>query len=236
MASVLEQLENNEAVLLMYLAEELPAADHAEVERMLAVDAGLRDQLERLRDAHEWFSAEMGRGDRSARTAVSEGAAVRRVGRAMRQWQARRAASAPAAVAASAGLRYPWWAYPLAAAASVVIAFLVWWGNTDRPPIAERDVAMVAPSPDDTFATADPATIANYQADMIAQSLVFGEYRGDYRNEYRPDGFGSPGGGEWEESGSLYAAVAPTDQNVLMYLNGTDAAEEDDAAPDDEPI
>jgi anti-sigma factor RsiW len=230
-ASVLEQLESNEALLLMYLAGELPEADRAEVERMLAVDAGLRDQLERLREAQDWFSEEMATGDSSARLAVSEGAAVRRVGRAMRQWQARRAASAPAPVAAPAGLRYPWWAYPLAAAASVVIAFLVWWGNTDRPPAAERNVAVVTPESEDAFASADPVAIANYQAEMIAQSLGFGEYRSD--------GFGpGPGGlgaGDWDEAGSVYAAVAPTDANVLMLLNGSNPADEN-AAPDDEPI
>ena len=228
MASVLQQLENNEAVLLMYLAGELPGGDRAEVERMLAVDARLRDQLERLRETYGWFSEEMSRDDRSVRLAVSEGAAVRRVGRAMRQWQVRRAAGAPAPVGAAAGLRYPWWAYPLAAAASVVIAFLVWWGNTDRPVAADRNVAVVTPSNEDAFAAADPATIANYQGEMIAQSLGFGDYR--------PDGYGGPPAGDWDEPGSLYAAVAPTDANVLMLLNGNNAADETDAASEDEPI
>jgi hypothetical protein len=56
---------------------------------------------------------------------------VRRVVRAMRQWQAGRVAR-PAPAPAKPGLLYPWWAYPLAAAASIVIAFLVWWGHADR--------------------------------------------------------------------------------------------------------
>ena len=50
MSSLLQQLENNEAVLLMYLADELPAEDRAEVEQMLATDAGMRAALESLRD------------------------------------------------------------------------------------------------------------------------------------------------------------------------------------------
>jgi hypothetical protein len=225
--SVLQQLENNDAVLLMYLAGELPDAERTEVERMLAVDAGLRGQLERLREAHAWFAEEMARDDRSTRPAVSQGAAVRRVGRAMRQWHTRRLAEAPAAAAAPRpGLRYPWWAYPLSAAASVVIAFLVWWGNTDRPVPGDRDVAVVAPSAEDVYANADPAAIAGYQGEMIAQSLGFGDYR--------PDGFGGPGGGDWDESGALYAAVAPTDANVLMLLNNL--PEENEAGADDEPI
>src|SRR4051812_38121876 len=157
----------------MYLAGELPEADRAEVDRMLSVDAGLRDQLERLREAYGWFSEEMARDDRSGRLAVSEGAAVRRVGRAMRQWHARRLAAAPAPVEASSGLRYPWWAYPLAAAASVVIAFLVWWGNTERPVLSDRNVAVVSSPADDALAL-DPATLVDYEAEMLAQSLGFG--------------------------------------------------------------
>ena len=52
MPSLLQQLENNEAVLLMYLADELPTDDLAEVEQMLANDPGLRAELESLRAAH----------------------------------------------------------------------------------------------------------------------------------------------------------------------------------------
>jgi hypothetical protein len=50
----------------------------------------------------------------------------------MREWQAERVARPPAEPE-QPSLRYPWWAYPLAAAASVVIAFVVWWGNSERP-------------------------------------------------------------------------------------------------------
>ena len=228
MASVLQQLEGNDALLLMYLAGELPEADRAEVERMLSVDAGLREQLERLREAHGWFTEEMTRDDRSVRLAVSQGAAVRRVGRAMRQWHARRLAEAPVAAAAPSGLRYPWWAYPLAAAASVVIAFLVWWGNTDRPVVSDHNVAMVNQPPDDPLAGIDSRALEEYEADMLQQSLGFGEYR--------PELFAGPGG-NWDESGSLYAAVAPSDSNVLMLMNNNNPADETDGAGlDDEPI
>jgi hypothetical protein len=171
----------------------------------------------------------MTRDDRSDRLAVSEGAAVRRVGRAMRQWHARRLAAAPAPAEAPSGLRYPWWAYPLAAAASVVIAFLVWWGNTDRPVPGDHNYAVVSPPPEDALANADPATVADFEADMLAQSFGFGDYR--------PDSFGGPAGGEWDESGSLYAAVAPTDANVLMLMNNNAADANEGALPDaDEPI
>jgi hypothetical protein len=130
-ADLLQQLENNEAILLMYLAEELPAEDRAEVDQMLAADAGLRNTLERLREAQDGLAAALPALDRIGRLPVPESVAVRRVVRSMEQWQARRLANPPAAVVGPT-LRYPWWAYPMAAAASVVIAFLVWWGNTDQ--------------------------------------------------------------------------------------------------------
>jgi anti-sigma factor RsiW len=130
-ASILQQLPDDEAVLLMYLADELPPGDRTEVEQRLATDPRLRAVLENLRQAQDVFAAEMPALDRSARLPVPEAVAVRRVVRSMRQWHERRLATPPAAETKPA-LRYPWWAYPLAAAASVVIAFLVWWGNSDR--------------------------------------------------------------------------------------------------------
>ena len=31
--------------------------------------------------------------------------------------------------------RFPWWTYPTSAAAAALLAFLVWWGNTDPAPV-----------------------------------------------------------------------------------------------------
>ena len=111
MKSLLQQLENNEAVLLMYLADELPAEDRLEVEQHLAGDANFRREL-----------------DRASHPAVTESAALRQANRVVRAEIARRSLL-PKPVATPRGLRYPWWSYPLATAASVLIAFLVWWGN-----------------------------------------------------------------------------------------------------------
>jgi anti-sigma factor RsiW len=130
-SNLLRQLESDEAILLMYLADELPPEDRQEVSQMLATDPRMRALLERVREAHDGFAAAMPALDRATRLPAPEAAGVRRVVRAMRQWQARRIAR-PAPAPPGPGLMYPWWAYPLAAAASVVIAFLVWWGHADR--------------------------------------------------------------------------------------------------------
>ena len=128
---------------MMYVADELPPEDRAEVERRLAADTGLRAEFELLREAHVSFAATMGALDRSTRPSVPEPVAVARVARAMRQWHADRLVR-PAARDPKPAPRYPWWTYPLAAAASVVIAFVVWWGNAEpeAPRLTGRNVPL----------------------------------------------------------------------------------------------
>ncbi len=56
----------------------------------------------------------------------------------------------PAPVAAvESRLAFPWWCYPLATAAAVVFALVVWWGNSHEapPPATAANVAVgVSPS------------------------------------------------------------------------------------------
>ena len=84
MTSLLHQLENNEAILLMYLAEELPAEDRADVEQQLASDPALRAELEELRATHDGVTSTIERLDVETRLPVSESVAVRRATRMLR--------------------------------------------------------------------------------------------------------------------------------------------------------
>lgn len=202
MANLLQQLENNEAILLMYLADELPAEERAEVEHMLNNDAGLRASLEELRAAHGAFSAGMAALDRATRLPAPESVAVRRVVRDMGQWQARRVANPPKAPPAPT-LRYPWWAYPMAAAASVVIAFLVWWGNTDRTTVRYSDSG---PRYEDT-------EYVQTDADLLAALLTMG---------------GMP-----EFPADRSSVVDPTDYAVLMLIDEPGAATDTPSEGDD---
>ena len=136
--AVLEKLDNNEAVLLMYLADELPAEDRSEIERMLSGDESLRKQLAGLRAANDMTVRALRALDAAVDSvgrarlepgSVAESAAMRRVGRSMRSHLVRQVAQQPATPAAQSGLRFPWWAYPTAATAASVLAFLVWWAN-----------------------------------------------------------------------------------------------------------
>jgi anti-sigma factor RsiW len=180
-SNLLRQLQNNDAVLLLYLAGELPPEDRTEVEQMLATDPLMRGALERLRDASDAFESAMPGLDRATRLPAPEPVAMRRVMRAMRQWQARRLA-APGPAESRRKIRFPLWAYPLAAAASVVIAFLVWWGNTERPGRPDAyamtgkaaPVAVVAPSPQSDVAQAwamgGPADVSDEVTSLIEPS------------------------------------------------------------------
>jgi anti-sigma factor RsiW len=137
-SSLIHEL-NNESLLLMYVAGELPGDDRAEVERMMASDAGLREQFEQIRTAYVGANDAIAGADRSERLALPAGAAARRVGQATRAWYARRVSLAAAAAGERGGrrgLRFPFWSYPMAAAAAIVLAAVsLWWFQAGRGPL-----------------------------------------------------------------------------------------------------
>ena len=96
MVRVIEKLDNNEQVLLMYLADELPAEDRLEVRQMLEVDASLRHEFEHLQSAHQLIGEQLAHLDDASPLAVNADFAARRIGREIRQ-RLRRPKAAPAA-------------------------------------------------------------------------------------------------------------------------------------------
>src|SRR3954469_2838941 len=82
----LSQLDR-EAMLLMYLAGELPDNERIAVEQRLAADAGLTLQLQQLVEAQQRVHGAIEQLDHHDRLPTSEGVASRRVMRAMHQWQ-----------------------------------------------------------------------------------------------------------------------------------------------------
>jgi anti-sigma factor RsiW len=124
---VSEKLTNSSR-LLMYLADELSPADRAQVEQLLGADPALRDELQELDGAIASFDAEMARLD--ATPLQGESAALIRIGSAMRNRMAERSIASISKPAMIAPIRrFPVWAYPSAAAAAVLVAFLVWYGR-----------------------------------------------------------------------------------------------------------
>lgn len=132
---MIEKLENNEQILLMYLAGELPAEDRAGIEQMLAADTSLRRQYEQLQALHVAVGEGLGRLDEISPMPVNTDFAVRQVGRAIRQ-QLARPKVAPAAAASKGPGRSWWWLYPTVAAASVTIVAMIWLNRQASKPVA----------------------------------------------------------------------------------------------------
>jgi anti-sigma factor RsiW len=158
MANLLQQLENNEAILLMYLSGELPEQDRYEVEQMLADDPGLRAALAEVAALHDDVTGLLGRAD-AAQVLSRRETVVRRVGRAIAAAHAS-AAGAPAAAPAKRRLRIAWWAYPIAAAALFVVAVMLLSDQT-------RVRLVVNPDPYHDFPDTVPASQAAPQYAQI---------------------------------------------------------------------
>lgn len=139
---MIERLENNEQILLMYLADELPAEDRAEVEQMLKVDASLGRELKGLRAAQERVHETLGRLDDLSPLPVSVDFAARQVGREIRRELARPKIQYAAPVQ-DRQVRSWRWLYPTVAAASIAIIGMVWLGREATP---SNPVAVTGPT------------------------------------------------------------------------------------------
>jgi negative regulator of sigma E activity len=126
MPSLLHQLDN-ESALVMFIAGELPAEDHAVVERRLASDPEFRAQFEKLRSAYHGVEDAIALADAGERVALPEATAARRVGQAVRSWQVRRLAE-PRERELGGRLRLPAWAYVAASVAVAAVVALAIWG------------------------------------------------------------------------------------------------------------
>ena len=129
MRSLLSQLDSDEAMLLMYLADELPQQDRVQVARMLEQDGGLRAQLETMRALMQ--STEQGLAGAVRVDDISAERAIRNAISAMRVRTAEMRRDEDA-VERDEGWRMPGWAYPVAAAAILLIAFSVYLASMDQ--------------------------------------------------------------------------------------------------------
>lgn len=151
-----EQFDDEQAMLLLYLMDELPAAERVAMERRLAGDAKLRQQLDELRAAHHatWRALEQ------ADKAVHPVAVPRGIQTAIRQWTTRKLVQQGAPVRSRSSWR---WAGPsLAAAAAVLIGIFIWQSAPSNPsaPASNQPprTAAADPAPAETprIAVAEP--------------------------------------------------------------------------------
>ncbi len=135
MSSILEQLQDSNAVALMYLGGELGEEDRLEVERLLAIDPALRAEVEMLRAMQMRVEGVLARWDQTSPAALSQEASVRQISRTMTRWLLDERA-------ARRSLRLLGWAYPLAAAAMIALSCGLWWHYHQRVSTVRGPVAV----------------------------------------------------------------------------------------------
>ena len=163
---VIEKLDNNEQVLLMFLAGELPVEDRQEVAQLLEVDAALRGELDELQGAQQFVDGQLAQLDEWSPLSVSADFAARKIGREMRQRMAR-PKEAPAVADVERPIRSWRWLYPTVAAASIAMIAMVWLGRQAMP---GKSPYLPVPSRVNTGLVAD-AQPADPNVSLLIQSL-----------------------------------------------------------------
>jgi hypothetical protein len=131
MKPLLQHLEN-ESLLLLYIAGELPSQDREELEMMLRRDGGLRSQLASLEASQSASFSALAQLDAIEHLRAAE-PALRYVDRSIQQWQIDRLAR-PAKVVAVRS-KTPVWAWSAGSAVAALLVFCIWWGfRTDGNP------------------------------------------------------------------------------------------------------
>ena len=168
MAGMLDKLSGDEAVLLMYLADELPREDRAVVDRRLKGEPALREELDRLRELNATVVRRLEALDEASSVPVSDDAAARLVVRTMlrHQFDLSQRPADPARNARPAPLAPLW--YGIGAVAAAVIIFLGLWGAgvIDVPVNTHLPAVVTGPSliEDPTAELATDDTNANTPA------------------------------------------------------------------------
>jgi hypothetical protein len=128
MASHLHNLDR-ESILLMHLAGELSAEDQAEVEAMLSTDVDLRRQFEELRGLTDNVCGLLAGLDTNQPLPAPAASTVRKVSRAISQWQTDKLSRQPAD--APVQRRFGWLATTGMVAAVLLVGFFILWSRVD---------------------------------------------------------------------------------------------------------
>jgi anti-sigma-K factor RskA len=162
MKPLLQHLEN-ESLLLLYLAGELPAEDRSELELMLQRDGGLRTQLESMRSAQDCSFSALATLD-AAEPLRSAEPAMRRINRSTQQWwidQLARPAEAPVARS-----MIPVIGWSVGTAVAALLVFCIWWGLHTSD--TSSHLAVTPPTPDDSGVVAVDGSSPEGSPDNVA--------------------------------------------------------------------
>ena len=171
MSPHLQQLENNDAILLMYLAGELSAEDRAEIEQMLERDSALRAELAELSAVNDELSGMLSRLDGPVADSRRE-AAVRRVSRALAQAKADQIAYAsPGTRNARRLLNLRRFLWP-AVAAAILVGGILFWPKAIQMPAPPVPQYAEEPFPDifafDRKSDAQTDPLTNIEQELLS--------------------------------------------------------------------
>jgi anti-sigma factor RsiW len=169
---VIETLTDNHAILLLYLAGELPQVDRVEVQKRLAADPRLAAQLAELDAMHQQVGAGIAALDEIDRSRLSAVSAIDAAVASVGNWR-----FGPRSVqetSAPARMRIWAWIAPASLAASILIAAIIWIER--RPATAPAD-NQIATATQPSTKSSDEEPIANDPESnlaMLQQSFATG--------------------------------------------------------------
>lgn len=129
-----EQINSEQAQLLLYLAGELSASERRALEAKLAADASLRQQLVDLQRVETSINQTLSSIDAADMLQSRLPSIERQVSRTIAQWNVDRHAPSAPLIARTRIKRVPLWMYPLAAAAMVMVGLGIWWLSLEALP------------------------------------------------------------------------------------------------------
>jgi hypothetical protein len=155
-----EQLTDNDAMLLLYLADELPDGERKDIAQQLEANPGLAAQLAAMNSVHQHYCSSIALLDEVDRDRLTAERAISAAAASVQSWNfGPRKIATPVAPHRN---RIWAWAAPISLAASVLVAALIWIEH--RPAnSAENEVAIHGPATlpkptDDTAAANDSDT------------------------------------------------------------------------------
>ena len=208
MRSVLKDIKG-ERLMLLYISGELSSHDQEEVRRRLAADPAMQQRLEDLRSTYSGVDLYFEGADEL--THLNTGRAVNNAIAGVRRFQAE-LRSKPVQSEPTRRLLLPWWMYPLAAAASILVAAAVFFANIEPERVTSSDVAgYAAVQPQDmywlTAPVLDPQGVAMLDTDKRAHDLAE-SFESSYVTAHRT------GHGSWR-TGTRNARLAGVVGNAL---------------------
>jgi anti-sigma factor RsiW len=218
MSSVFDNFMDEPSLLLLYATGEITAADRQAMEVRLASDAALRERLAEVQAQLDAYQQTMAALDAGMPPPVPEQIAERQVGRLVRQWATRRLAN-PAAVK-TGRLHLPMWIYPVAAAASLLIAFIV-WSVSHNAPGRNTLTRNLAPASDKYVETVNRQLSAQAVADLS------GDQQDALLDAFNSGAVSDDTTSDLDEAGRTIASLQSTSDADSVFLS----ADSDSANP-----